>query len=45
MIVARDVNADGSDGVGSVSVVSEDVGDGNDIGAGSLLYSRQVTRS
>jgi hypothetical protein len=33
MIVARDVKADGSDGVGSVSVVSDDVGDGNDIDA------------
>jgi len=33
MIVALDMNADGSDGVGSVSVVSEEVGEGNDIGA------------
>lgn len=33
MIVALDMNADGSDGVGSVSVVSDEVGDGYDIGA------------
>ena len=31
MIVARDVKVEGSDGVGSVSVVSEDAGDGYDI--------------
>jgi hypothetical protein len=37
MIVAREVKADGSDGVGSVSVVSDDVGDGNDIGARCMI--------
>jgi hypothetical protein len=30
-IVASEVKVDGKEGVGSVSVVSEDVGDGDDI--------------